>query len=79
MKEITKEQKESKHYKEIKYALLEAILIDKGVLHPIEDMRDATPEEQAYIQSKIEEISVPTGVNFYDYLKETNNEKNCKI
>lgn len=72
MKEITKEQKESKIYKELKNSLLEAILIDKGMLHPIKDMRDATLEEQVYIQSKIDEISVPTGVNFYDYLKERN-------
>mgnify|MGYP003560912004 CR=1 FL=1 len=34
----------------------------------IEEMRDATPEELGYINKKVEEISEPTGVNFYDVL-----------
>lgn len=32
----------------------------------IEKMRDATPEELEYINKKLEEISEPTSVNFYD-------------
>ena len=34
----------------------------------IKEMRDATPEELEYINKKLEEISEPTGVNFYDVL-----------
>lgn len=32
------------------------------------EMRDATPEEQKYIDNHIKNISVPTGVNIFDLL-----------
>ena len=32
----------------------------------IENMRDATPEEQQSVQEYIDKISKPTGVNFWD-------------
>ena len=41
-----------------------------------ENMRPATIEEQKSIQKHIDEISEPTGINFWDDLKEKENEKN---
>lgn len=34
------------------------------------EMRDATPEEQKCIDNHIKNISVPTGVNIFDLIKD---------
>ena len=42
----------------------------------IENMRDATPEEQKSVQEYIDKISKPTGVNFYDVI-DVNSSSHC--
>jgi len=34
----------------------------------VKEMRESTPEERKSIQEYIDKISVPTGVNFYDFI-----------
>lgn len=34
------------------------------------EMREATPEEQEYINNYLKDISTPTGVNIFDLIKD---------
>ncbi len=34
------------------------------------EMRDATPEEQECIENYLKDISIPTGVNIFDSIKD---------
>ena len=41
------------------------------------NMRDATYEERQSIQKYIDTISIPTGINFYDFVKTSSPCDNC--
>ena len=46
----------------------------------LNSMRDATPEEQEIITKNIKKRSIPTGINFWDYIKgENTNMKKIRI